>query len=687
MKRKTIRAADLFCGAGGTSSGLVLACNELENDLELLAVNHWDVAISTHSANHPKAHHLCESLENIDPKKVVAQIFGADRLHLMCASPECTHHSVARGGRPMNDQSRASAWHILWWAQHIYIDNILIENVKEFQTWGPLGANGRPLKSKRGETFYAFINALKSLGYNVDYRVLNAADYGDPTTRERLFVLARRGNKKIVWPEPTHTRIPSDGLFGRLKPWVAAREIIDWSIPGKSIFNRKKPLAMKTLERIYAGLKKFGGPNAEPFLIVLRQHMNAQSIDEPLPTLTAGGNHIGLCEPVLIPFFGERDGQQPRTHSVDDPMPAVTSHGAGAIVETFLLPHPRKHDQPHSVDRPLRTVTASSSDIALVEADAFLIGQGGPSGSGKPKSIDDPLDTVLTENHRAVVQPVLINMKGKSDATSVDAPIPTQTTKNHLYVAEPFICAYRGNHAGRDDGANRNRSLDEPLPTQDCSNRYALVETEGYILQQQSGGALRPVSEPVPTVATGGAIAVVQPILVNIDHRGGNGNQVRSVDQPVPTVTTKARTAVVETFLLDVNHGRNAGDCAEKDGARRCKSVDEPLPTVTSKRGKGLVEAYLVKYNGTAKAQSVEEPLDTVSTKDRFALVTTDHGTYAIDIRLRMLKTHELARAQGFPIGYQFSGSLEQKTKQIGNAVPVNLAKALTKALVGEYAS
>lgn len=171
-------AADLFCGAGGASTGLVRACDALGVKLNLLAVNHWPTAVQTHLLNHPNVRHKCEAIERINPRVEVP----GGRLHLLLAGPECTHHSNAAGGRPKNEQSRASAWHIAKWAQELYIDTILIENVPEFRSWGPVGVDGRPLKSKRGETFTAFLNVLKSLGYRVDVKILNAADYGDPTT-------------------------------------------------------------------------------------------------------------------------------------------------------------------------------------------------------------------------------------------------------------------------------------------------------------------------------------------------------------------------------------------------------------------------------------------------------------------------------------------------------------------------
>lgn len=494
-----INAVDLFCGAGGTSTGLSLACQEAGLDLTLLAINHWSVAIDTHSTNHPHAKHLCESADNVDPRKVVP----GGRLKLLVASPECMHHSNARGGRPMSDQSRASAWHILRWAEALYIDSILIENVKEFRSWGPLGADGRPIRSLRGQLYVQFLNSLRALGYNVEDRVLCAADYGDPTTRERLFIIARK-RKPIVWPEATHAsteRISTADMYRHMRPWRTAREIIDWTIQGESIFSRKRPLAEKTRERIAAGLRKFGGEGAEPFLVVLRNHGAGRSLDAPLPTVTARGTHIALCEPFVIP--------------------------------------------------------------------------------------------------------------------------------------------------------------------------------------QQSKGYARSTKKPLPTVATKGAIALVEPFLVAVNHgrdakpKGGEGRRARSVNKPMPTLTTKRTVALIEPFLVEFYGERDGQD-------PRTRSVDRPLPPVTA-GGKhhALVEPFLVKYNGTAKAASVNEPVDTVTSKERFALVTTAAGQFYIDIRFRMLTPKELARAQGFPDSYHFTGTKEDVVRQIGNAVPVTCAKDLCACAMG----
>ncbi len=428
MMRTPLAVADLFCGGGGTSTGLAQACANAGRKFELLAINHWNIAVQTHALNHPWARHLCASLDQVNPRTEVPR--GV--LDLLLASPECTDHSVAKGGRPKNDQRRASAWLILKWLQELYVKTVIIENVPEFRKWGPLGADGKPLKSKRGETFRAFLQALNSLGYNVDYRVLCAANYGAATTRERLFMIARRGHRKITWPEQTHA--PADRtetLFGNLKSWRPAREIIDWSIKGTSIFNRKRPLAPATLERIAAGMLKFNWP--EPFLVVLRQHMAARSLDVPLPTLTAGGLHVGLVEPFVlgqqscaaprgvssplptistggaislvepfvIPFFGERKGQSPRVHSIGDPLPTVTSHGAGGLVQPFIMPvnHGSRDKRTYSLERPFPTVTSVD---AWARVEPFVVKY---NGTGTAYGLDEPLDTVTAKDRFGLVTP------------------------------------------------------------------------------------------------------------------------------------------------------------------------------------------------------------------------------------------------------------------------------------------
>lgn len=542
---KKLRIADLFCGAGGTSTGAINAARRAGYKVDVTAINHWQVAVATHSTNHPEARHLCTSIDDVNPRT----LYRMGELDVLWASPECTHHSRARGGRPMQDQSRATAWCVTRWAEALLPGLIFVENVPEFLDWGPLGTNGRPLITKRGATFRAWVGVLESLGYRVEWRVLCAADYGAPTTRERLFVQAVRGRRRVTWPARTHApaaeierlRCEND-LFGlSLQPWRAAREIIDWSMPGRWLDEMPGkpqynglPLSPKTLRRIYAGLKRYG---------------------------------LKGC---IVPQFGERAGQAPRAHDLDAPLPAVTSHGAGAVVEPYIVP----------IDH------TGNGRIAV-------------------NDIDRPLSTVTTEARHALVCPYLVELRGTSQAQversgrSLQKPLSTITAGGgHHLLVEPYIVPTA--HGG---GDSRAASIDRPLRTV-CGNRGGEALIEPHLLPQQSDGRLRPVSEPCPTVATAGAIALVQP--------------------------------------------------------------------------------YLTKFNGTGGANAIDAPLDTVTTKDRFGLVmptvVLDGQTYRVRLRWRMLQPHELAAGQSFPTGYKFAGTKTDAVKQIGNAVPPQLAEALLGA-------
>jgi DNA (cytosine-5)-methyltransferase 1 len=375
---------------------------------------------------------------------------------LLVASPECTHFSKARGGKPMSKQSRASVKYVLRWIGALDVEDVLIENVPDFMTWGPLhrtciclaGVNipakdhdskchfEKPIQNRKGEYFHRFINKLKSLGYQVGYRVLTAADYGDPTTRQRLFIIARK-HRKIEWPTPSHHKDGGD-MFGKRPRWRAAREIIDWSLKGQSIYSRKTPLKPNTMRRIEAGLVKFGGgafvigqqsgavPRSvddpiptiaaagkisfvEPFLVEYHGgpagNKRTRSVNEPLPTLDTS-NRFGLVEPFIIPFFGERDGQTPRTHSINEPLQTITSQGAGALVEPFII-QMDMGGYVRDIDQPFPTLTSADS-FALV--DPFLVEYYGTGGAA---SIDEPMKTITGKSRFGLVQPMSIEKDGK----------------------------------------------------------------------------------------------------------------------------------------------------------------------------------------------------------------------------------------------------------------------------------
>jgi DNA (cytosine-5)-methyltransferase 1 len=314
---KRLQAVDLFCGAGGSTLGAVMSGRV---DVRL-AVNHWRIAIYSHQDNHPDTEHLCAKIDHVDPRHDPA----VPDFDLLLASPECTHFSVARGARPVQEQKRATPWHVAIWAEARRPKWIVVENVREFRDWGPIGKRGKPLKSKKGVTFRAWVNVLESLGYQVDHQILNAADFGEATQRKRLFVIARRGNsrKDIPWPEPSHA--------GNFRP---AYEIIDWSRPCPSIFGRSRPLADKTLRRIEIGLRRFVGEAAEPFIVKMRGTSTVASMSEPLPTVTAGGTHLAIATPFIMDV--NHGGSDARCYPVDRPLNTITTKRGQSLVVPFL---------------------------------------------------------------------------------------------------------------------------------------------------------------------------------------------------------------------------------------------------------------------------------------------------------------------------------------------------------------
>jgi len=314
-----LNIADLFCGAGGTSTGALEAARSLGYSPRLTAVNHWPRAVETHTLNHPDARHFCASLDSLNPR----ELFQEGELDILWASPECTHHSRARGGKPMHDQSRATAWCVVRWAEALRPDVVMVENVPEFQEWGPLGSNGKPIQSRKGMTFEAWVMALRSIGYKVDWRELCAADYGDPTTRTRLFVQAVRGKRRIVWPDPTHTQ--QSDLFGRPRWKSTESAVIDWSIPVPAIADRKRPLASNTIRRINEGLIRYGG---RPMVIAMEHGGRSLPASDPLPTVTtAKGGAFGIA--LVVEYYGNGVARP-----VTEPLPTVTCTDRFGLVTT-----------------------------------------------------------------------------------------------------------------------------------------------------------------------------------------------------------------------------------------------------------------------------------------------------------------------------------------------------------------
>ncbi|HEL3778688.1 TPA: DNA cytosine methyltransferase [Stenotrophomonas maltophilia] len=613
---------DLFCGAGGLSNGAARAMRELGRPVQLIAVNHWPVAIETNRRNH--ADHAdrihCADLESALPLTLVPE----GRLDLLIAAPSCVFHSRARGGRPVHDQQRMDPWHVVRWCTELRVGRILVENVPEFMEWGPCSlVTGRPIKSRRGEYFRAWVAALEAVGFKVDWKVLTCADYGDPTTRRRFFLIGRSDGKRLRWPEPSHDRVGGTDLLGSRQRWRGAREVIDWTMTGNSIFSRKKPLKPNTLRRILAGAQKYRWPQpyndavqalldgtaprlvfnradaiaqglieVDPMLVHLRgtskQHLQAtaNSADEPLPTLTAGGSHVGLVLPTS-------SGGAAR--DLDQPLPTITTGGAGS-------------------ERP------GCARPQLVEP--IIVPTSNTSSAGVPRSAAEPIRTVTTAKggDQALAVPLVAQYYGATaTAQSVAEPVPSVTTRARFGLAEPMLMrASHGDSDGRDP-AGRVLDADAPMPALTGSNEMALAE----------------------------------PIVMRGNVGTGRPGDMRRASQPMPTITCSESLALAEPFLVP-NFGEAPGQTP------RTHSIDDPMPTVTA----------------TGHVQ-LATPAANVADEVRIDI------NYRM-LHWRELARATSFDDEGEV--YDFAGNATEITKQIGNAVPNRTAKALVKALMQEAA-
>lgn len=387
---------DNFAGGGGASSGIEMATGRSVD----IAINHDPDAISMHAMNHPTTKHYCENVWDINPRDAVNGL----PVGLCWLSPDCKHFSKAKGGKPVEKKIRGLAWVAVRWAATVKPRVIMIENVEEFKTWGPI-VDGRPCPERKGDTFRSFVRALERQGYKVEFKELRACDFGAPTIRKRFFMIARRDGMPIVWPKPTHGKPDSTEVKkGKLKPWRTAAECIDWSIPCPSIFERKKPLAENTLKRIAKGIQKFVVESENPFIVnevapFITEHANASSqrniaLNEPLRTQCAGvkGGHFALVSAFLAKHYTGVVGAD-----IKMPTPTVTSVDHNALVTSHLIKM-RGTNIGHKADEPAHTITAGG--LHLGEVRAFLLKYYG-TNIGHPA--DQPLQTITTKERFGLV--------------------------------------------------------------------------------------------------------------------------------------------------------------------------------------------------------------------------------------------------------------------------------------------
>ena len=481
-----------------------------------IAINHDPGAIAMHKANHPASKHYCEDVWQVDPVEACA----GNPVALAWFSPDCKHFSRAKGGKPVDKNIRGLAWVAIKWAYTVRPKVIMLENVPEIQTWGPLGKDGKPIKERAGETFMGFILALtggipswhpayremcdalsieptsemaqklqKGLGYNVQHRTLKSCDYGAPTTRTRFYLIARCDGRPIVWAEPTHAPKDSEAVKQGLKlPYRTAAECIDWSIPAQSIFERKKPLAENTMRRIARGIQKFVIDNPSPFIVNYKFNNEPKGADEPLSTVTAVNNHY-LVTPTLIPIgYGEREKQAPRVNSVDEPLRTVVTSGKHYLVAPTLIQYHSKTAKDEvrgqELTEPLMTQDTSNR-YALSVAHIMKNYGGGYNGAGS--AADAPLDTVTAKDHNSLVTAHIMTMRNNTDGQPIDEPLTTVSCSGaHHAEIQAFLVKYFSTGAAK--------SVSEPLDTVTAKDRFALVTIHGeeYIITDIKMRMLQP---------------------------------------------------------------------------------------------------------------------------------------------------------------------------------------------------
>ncbi|KGL43592.1 DNA cytosine methyltransferase [Listeria newyorkensis] len=493
MKRKQGLIVDNFAGGGGASTGIEQALGRPVD----IAINHDVKAIEMHQMNHPETTHYCESVWDIDP----AVVTGGNKVDVLWASPDCKHFSKAKGAVPVKKEIRGLAWVVLKWALHAPPNILFLENVEEFRTWGPV-KNGKIDKEKKGVIYHSFKKMLsvgvnrndlgfrqcckalniktnsfladrlvKGLGYAVEDQVVTASDYGAPTKRKRLFLIARKDNRPIIWPEPTHGDPESAEVkMGVLKPWRTAAEIIDWTDLGKSIFNRERPLAENTMRRIARGIQKFVLDNPKPFilnqqiaptLLVNTTGHSGSAVNAPLSTITTGGHHA-LISPYLARIGQTGFGKDRLSYPVDKPLTTITTKAEHLLVAPVMVQMGYGDAEGRRVldlFKPLGTITSGGNKFAM--GAAFLAKHYGGFYKAGGQVVDAPIGTITTVDHHSLLY---------TDLEKVNSELVSDDNSDQVYA---FLMKYYGADVGQ--------SLDMPLHTVTGKARFALITIEGTI--------------------------------------------------------------------------------------------------------------------------------------------------------------------------------------------------------------
>lgn len=604
---------DLFCGAGGVTTGLHNAMVDGIAIAKVIAcVNHDANAIKSHYLNHKKTKHYTEDIRTLDISGIIAQVLNIRRKNpnaIIClwASLECTNFSKAKGGSPRNADSRTLAEHLYRYIEGFNPDYIFIENVEEFMSWGPLDENGKPVSRDAGRDFMRWKKQIMSYGYSHDHQILNSADYGAYTSRKRYFGLFAAPGFPLKFPEPTHSKKPFSDQFGSLLKWKPVKDVLDFSDEGNSIFDRKKNLSPKTMQRILAGLIKYVAGGKENFIAKYYSSKNPAemciSTDSPAGTITCVDGQ-SLVQPVFLAKYNSGNDAS-RCTSINDPSGTITTANRHALIQTkFLSKYHGKGQNIIGMDETCSTLTTKDR-LALVQP-AWLDKQYG-SGDMNHQSVQSPSGTIMPNDKHALVQTKWLDKyyNGDHNHSSLESPAGTvMGVDKHRLVTTKWIMntAY----------SNVGTSIEDPAPTITASRRYHYVmKAEPFVFNNNSSTA---------------------PSL--------------SINSPAPTITAN-RTH----YIVNPAWGGNPGD------------VNQPCPTIIARQDKAPL--YLVSTAKGLVSIAVYDTDDETTIKIKEFMVL--YGI--VDIKMRMLKIPELLLIQGFPKGYQLFGNQADQKKFIGNSV------------------
>lgn len=688
---------DLFAGGGGASEGILQATGRHPD----IAVNHDEEAIALHEHNHPITTHVCENIKKVDIKELLAK-FGNRIVALLWASPDCKHHSKARGGKPKDKNIRGLAWEVLRWSAAIkkatghLPQMIALENVEEFQDWGPLTRSGRVRKDRMGETFRLWVSHLRGLGFKrIEWREIVAAEFGVPTTRKRLYLVALADDMGQDWPKATHAADPKPVKAGNAKKpasqqldlfgppqfastpvdipllrFRSAAECIMWDLPIPSIFGRKKGLKPKTHARIYKGIKKYvieRSMSRRPFLVKVTHTKStdaAQDLDDPAMTVTtAKGGEFALVGASILPVT--HAGSDERVYDPMDPKRTVTAahRGEAAIAGAFLKPRygerdgqePRARDIEDSMPTPVPN--GNGGDLVAVHL-------GRQFGTTTGQDLGDAHPTVMSDGGGGKSQLVsahLVRQFGRSVGSDIDRPADAVMAKAKDAVAAVYMDQHNGDRIGR--------AADDPLTT--TTHRGTQQKVVAAILDKYYG---------------------------NVDCQG--------VDEALDTVTSVARFGLAAAYMEQANTGMTGHDMVEPVSTLVGKGCTQRLVTafleqVEAEDGlaRRQVLEFLWEHAGEPTAEEWADPLATLEGRVKFGLVVVDGSIFQIvDIGMRMLEPRELYRAQGFSDDYEIKimvnkvnkrGVMKRQmltktaqTRMAGNSVPPLCAKAMVQAFL-----